>query len=117
MRERLLKLLKEADDICSKTKQCEGCIGFGKGEECVNFLIADHLLANGVIVPPCKVGDAVYYIGGYLAKDVYEAKVEEIYIGEARFAFHLCSDYSYFTLQQEEVFLTREEAEAALKGR
>ena len=22
--------------------------------------LADHLLANGVIVPPCKVGDAVY---------------------------------------------------------
>lgn len=24
--------------------------------------IADHLLANGVIVPPCKVGDMVYVI-------------------------------------------------------
>ena len=22
--------------------------------------IADHLLANGVIVPPCKVGDTIY---------------------------------------------------------
>lgn len=25
-------------------------------------IIADHLLANGVIVPPCKVGDTVYRI-------------------------------------------------------
>lgn len=24
--------------------------------------VADHLLANGVIVPPCKVGSEVYYI-------------------------------------------------------
>ena len=24
--------------------------------------VADHLLANGVIVPPCKVGDTVYVI-------------------------------------------------------
>lgn len=24
--------------------------------------LADHLLANGVIVPPCKVGDTVYYL-------------------------------------------------------
>ena len=24
--------------------------------------VADHLLANGVIVPPCKVGDTVYHI-------------------------------------------------------
>jgi hypothetical protein len=26
--------------------------------------IADHLLANGVIVPPCKVGDVVYDYAG-----------------------------------------------------
>lgn len=25
-------------------------------------IIADHLLSNGVIVPPCKVGDVVYLI-------------------------------------------------------
>lgn len=25
-------------------------------------IIADHLLAEGVIVPPCKVGDTVYCI-------------------------------------------------------
>ncbi len=25
--------------------------------------LADHLLANGVIVPPCKVGDLVWFIG------------------------------------------------------
>ena len=24
--------------------------------------LADHLLANGVIVPPCKVGDTVYFV-------------------------------------------------------
>ena len=27
--------------------------------------VADHLLANGVIVPPCKVGDTVYEINRY----------------------------------------------------
>lgn len=25
-------------------------------------IIADHLLANGIIVPPCKVGDTLYVI-------------------------------------------------------
>jgi hypothetical protein len=28
--------------------------------------IADHLLANGVIVPPCKVGDMVYVLDDYV---------------------------------------------------
>ena len=30
--------------------------------------IADHLLANGVIVPPCKVGDTVYQYGKKFTK-------------------------------------------------
>ena len=75
MRERLLKLIKEAGDICSKTKQCEGCIGLGEGEECVNFLIADHLLANGVIVLPCRVGDIVYKL---LNGKIYDMRIVAI---------------------------------------
>ena len=27
-----------------------------------NAKLADHLLANGVIVPPCKVGDTAYFL-------------------------------------------------------
>jgi hypothetical protein len=47
MRDRLVELIKESsyyldeqDVLCNR--------------------IADHLIANGVIVPPCKVGDTVY---------------------------------------------------------
>ena len=40
--------------------------------------LADHLLANGVIVPPCKVGDTVYYLGGIHKSLVKSATVEEI---------------------------------------
>jgi hypothetical protein len=36
--------------------------------------IADYLLANGVIVPPCKVGDKVYYPNND-TRTVYETKV------------------------------------------
>lgn len=35
-------------------KHCTSC------EECRDEDIADHLLSNGVIVPPVKVGDTVY---------------------------------------------------------
>jgi hypothetical protein len=45
--------------------------------------LADHLLAEGVIVPPCKVGDKVYRIvgdGSILAWDIVsmECYVDEI---------------------------------------
>lgn len=32
-------------------------------------LIADYLLANGVIVPPCKVGDKFYWIN-FVTKEI-----------------------------------------------
>jgi len=39
--------------------------------------IADYLLTNGVIVPPCKVGDTVYYIKAEIS-EVCRAKVVRI---------------------------------------
>ena len=80
-------------------------------------ITVDRLLAAGVIVPPCKVGDTGYYIGGIHGKLIKEAKVEEIYYGDGGFAFRMCSGYSYFDLQENEVFFTIEEAEKALEAR
>ncbi len=37
--------------------------------------LADYLLANGVIVPPCKVGDKVYYVHETLWDNDYKNKV------------------------------------------
>lgn len=82
---------------------------------------ADHLLANGVIVLPCKVGDTVY--------DIYEAKVNgegeiralkvtdiRIHLDKRSKAWLIIGGY-YFAVGDfgKTVFLTREEAEAALK--
>lgn len=60
MRDRLVELMldkgifdKQVCDLCTKEDYCERC-----GAEC----IADHLIENGVIVPPCKVGDKVYIL-------------------------------------------------------
>ena len=89
--------------------------------------IAEHLISNGVIVLPCKVGDTVWWA----TTTVYENCEEkpDILLGEiASFSmqkeglwafcryvggltfWHLVSDYFGKT-----VFLTREEAERALK--
>ena len=63
MKERLMELLAES---------------VIKGDYTYIPDVADHLLANGVIVPPCKVGDAVYYVDKGRMK---EATVGEITIG------------------------------------
>lgn len=46
-REKLIELMREADNKCM-ANQCESCSACGKGEDCVNYNIADHLIANGV---------------------------------------------------------------------
>lgn len=46
------------------------------GYGCTSVELADYLLSNGVIVPPCKVGDTVYDIGGF--SKIMKAEVETI---------------------------------------
>lgn len=59
-REKLIELLKSPH----KAEQLRKIgANIGKYEDdCVESMVADFLLANGVIVPPCKVGDTVYVI-------------------------------------------------------
>ena len=84
--------------------------------------LADHLLANGVIVLPCKVGDVVWWTDG-CTRFAHKVEVTRIsYTAEYGF------DMSGFTRNQNHkmfnerdigktVFLTKEEAEAALAER
>ena len=81
--------------------------------------VADHLLANGVIVPPCKVGDAVYYIP--FGNHIVECKVAQIVIEpfeKIEMSFH-CYGGIAFDMRHigETVFLTKDEAEKALAER
>ena len=81
-------------------------------------VIADHLLANGVIVPPCKVGDTVYLPIKTDWGTVENYEIVEV--GRDRYG-------KYFRVYDEEqektyleeigktVFLTKEEAEEKLK--
>ena len=85
--------------------------------------VADYLLANGVIVLPCKVGDTVYLIND---GKIYEATVYRIeYIDHDQFGIATTvsartqPSYSFgirFDDFGKTVFFTREEAEAALKA-
>lgn len=117
MKDRLIELLKEADEKCNSFKTCRGCVGYDKGALCGEYLRADYLLANGVIVPPCKVGDTVwfpseYYDGAYpitiTRLEVYEE--EALMYSEGDAGWH----YEDFG---KTVFLTKELAEKELERR
>ena len=82
--------------------------------------LADYLLANGVSVLPCKVGDTVfriltnYYSG---TKCVKKTEISRIAIDDCRtWLFCQCNPTARSVLGKN-VFLTREEAEQALKER
>ena len=93
--------------------------------------IADYLLANGVIVPPCKVGDVLYVIfKAYNEEKVYPVNVSAIRMDTKKNnnrvcvwgTFHITEFYAHeykatfkFDSIGKTVFLTREEAEAKLR--
>ncbi len=125
MRDRLIEILKRfCTDDCKITHQCGYC-DFGDLTVCPSA-VADHLLANGVIVPPCKVGQTVYEIQP-IRKRVQEYEVTTIkYNGHYWWFTWILKDrkgiygnIEGFSSHQigKTVFLTKEEAEKALAER
>ncbi len=92
-------------------------------------MIAEYLLENGVIVPPCKVGDKVWFLNIYPSicmyrNFVYEAMVVRVYVehdNELTLAIRIKNEWGtieYPRIREEigkTVFLSREEAEKALE--
>lgn len=94
-------------------------------------LVADYLIDNGVILPPCKVGDTIYKL--ILFKDGHGGcvpqKVVGFHLGEFPhirgqerkqyiIVYHeVVNTISHIDIKQigKTVFLTREEAERKLK--
>ena len=155
MRDRLIELL-DACGRCDKHTEEKGCVGCEYEyfeDKCENYLrerMADDLLANGVIVPPCKVGGDVYLLGPevpcYACKEISakcQANCDDCYknqkwaIKEATVCGTSMEDNIkrvYMEVKETElteayrytawfedfgktVFLSREDAEKALKER
>ena len=81
--------------------------------------LADYLLEHGVIVLPCKVGDIVY-VPYEDSQTIEEKRVKsmshEIKEFENSMVFFCKHNYSFLDTDiNRAVFLTREEAEKALK--
>ncbi len=125
MRERLIELLL-ADVECSKDGHgdCSMCEYNSAENECVKYLatlLADNLLANGVIVPPCKVGDSCYPLPRYKTP-IVERKISRIAFSKRNIIIGYYENDGQYRpplrtrILGDDVFLTREDAERALKG-
>lgn len=125
MKDRLIELIQQSVKGCARNWA---------------EIIAEYLLANGVIIPPCKVGDTVYCLDDFVfSSDCEECKSFEagwhdcpsvcgktnsttkhhdcIKIVEETVTYHGLLHYMRFELFGKTVFLTREAAEQALKER
>ena len=79
---------------------------------------ADYLIANGVFVLPCKIGERVYCIMNHNS-EIVEDVVDDYDIWSVKDGIKLrlsLRDYDSYVIAEfgKTVFLTREEAEAAL---
>lgn len=88
--------------------------------------IAERMIDDGVICPPCKVGDTVYKVMDfeYTCAQMLEIKILRMEIQDgmrfyAKTVKHYRYNYIWFDSTDigKTVFLTREEAEAALAER
>lgn len=127
MKNRLIELLRaEIPTECDKHENCIGCPYEFNEESCIASLAAstaDHLLANSVIVPPVNTGDTIYSIStGKLNELRVESISATMYHDRINIGVHATNYRGAFLLLEKcdfckTVFLTREEAEQALKER
>ena len=115
-RERLVELLKQ--NCHCKDEDCSNC---SRNGICFTHREADYLLENGVIVPPVKVGQTVYYIGGIYngIRPIRSGTIEGIVItpkGVSELWINGGNGIYYLRTTKENFYFTKEEAEQALKG-
>ena len=77
--------------------------------------IADYLLSNGIIVPPCKVGDKLYCVTN-LTHSIAETVVIGMWIGDGTFSILTIHGVIVDGSIGKTVFLTKSQAEEALKN-
>ncbi len=138
MRDRLIELLKQKSCVYMPCdRECGGCGNVEMYDDSIES-IADYLLAEGVIVPPCKLGDRVYSITECSCEDIdgvhtecefygygiddrictipngskcpYQYRIIECYVTEMNI-------FMFARMWGKDVFATQEEAEKALKER
>lgn len=131
-KDRLVELLDEAEYENIGYEMANKFYPFDNYKSRSEF-VADHLLANGVIVPPCKVGETVYVIepctcyNNYSEFDICHHKrtkatkwIEMVRVPKKHFTkclklYERPFKVEYLNKIGKTVFLAKEEAEAKLK--
>ena len=111
MRDRLIELVKDS-------------LNKNIGKSCLLAEnIADDLLENNIVVLPCSIGDTLHdateYIYGIPCPEIYEVESDRMTIEKDENGDYLFIYEDVYIRHKEmgkTVFLTREEAEQALKG-
>lgn len=117
-REKLIELILK----CNKDNDLFDCFPDRPRYRQAAEILADHLISNGIVMLPCKVGDTVYEPITYCDKG--GAPFSKCYVGNS------CKSCNYYIskiiaypmtlsdaerLGQKEIFLSIEEAERALE--
>ena len=123
MRDRLIEILRQID-----FDYCEECVlvpedGYLCSPDLAEYF-ADHLLSEGVIVPPCYIGQEMWYIrnhyDGFI--EIIKGKVSMIQQkADKSWKIRITVNSSVWDFTPNEIgteyFLTKEEAEKALERR
>ena len=113
MRDRLIGLIKQATTSHLDYLESIDQKGLTDTDGRAKF-IADHLLANGVIVPPCKVGQIVYPLMGGFVEEMKVSRFVLVLKPNERHPIDYIKEISDIG---KTVLLTKEEAEKALRER
>ena len=121
-RERLIEILKLGS--CPSPYLCDENCKYANLERCYEERTADLLLEHGVIVLPCKVGDRLYEVTGRKTVSVYKVRTIRVELFSLFIEWDIVEGFAWQSLSYinageigKTVFLTREEAERALKER
>lgn len=133
MRDRLVELFKKIEKEPAITcpayktdKTCKGC-KYSINDSLCNHIErkVDYLLANGVVVPPCKAGDMVHFVlddfdeetdGKFISSQrINDVGTRGIFVSDS-FDEENCRIFVPYSDFGENVFLDKAEAERALEG-
>ena len=122
MRDRLIEIFQKRSCYYNKCNgPCSNCGCVTIDDDDIGKLV-DDLLANGVVVPPCKAGDMVYFVfddtveGKFISKQqINDVSTRGIFVSDS-LTEENCGCFVPFSDFGKTAFLSKEEAERALKG-
>lgn len=114
MRDRLIELLNGFSLKCFS--HCDGKL-HGDCNTCHMGQIADYLIENGVILPPCKVGDVVYLVcRSHFSKNASIREQKATHLKYINGYWYIDTDTHFDKEYGLSVFTNYEAAEKALRG-